>query len=256
MILLDMGSSNIYDGQLAAGSFVGVRSGFPSHGTFNMANPNYTWTIPTLPAGETAVVAFDFTVADPNTVSTVTGPVGSGNGTRASWEEYVAGNTYQTGEICELRIGPGLTEAVVSRFEVKSGAGGSAMVEWETASEVGTLGFYVERRDSARGKFVRLNDEMIPGLGLSAPQGGRYRFEDSGVAAGESASAQTRAVAFPGRRQGFGWRCGIEGRRGQIQCGCSPKRRQLDSGQDRHSRGWALLSALPVSYSWFGSAPW
>ena len=195
------------DGESATGSFVGVVAGFPTHGTFNAPTLGgtgpYDWTIPTLPAGENAVLAFNFDVAAPSMVTTVTGSVGSGNGTRASWDEFVAGNTYRTGEICELRIGPGLTEAVISRFEVKGG-GGKGVVEWETASEVGTLGFFVERRDSAGGEFVRLNEKMIFGLGLSAPQGGRYRFEDAGVAVGEKHVYRLIEIEADGTERRYG----------------------------------------------------
>ena len=101
--------------------------------------------IPSIPAGATAVVAYDINVPTPAAITTVTGTVTSA-GTRAQWHEYVAGNIYNTGNICELRIGPGLTEAVVSRFEVRADTG-FGLVEWETASEVGTIGFYVERKD-------------------------------------------------------------------------------------------------------------
>ena len=50
-------------------------------------------------------------------------------------------------------------------------------MEWETSSEVGTLGFYLHRWDPSLESYVQVNDQLLLGL-IDAPQGGRYRLID------------------------------------------------------------------------------
>jgi hypothetical protein len=54
--------------------------------------------------------------------------------------------------------------------------GGRVVVEWVTASEIGTLGFYLFRWDPALRRYVQVNDTLLPGLRV--PQGGLYRLAD------------------------------------------------------------------------------
>lgn len=61
---------------------------------------------------------------------------------------------------------------------------GVALVQWETLSEQGTLGFYLERWDAGSERWVRLHGDLLPGL-IDAPLGGEYRLLDRDVAAGE-----------------------------------------------------------------------
>ncbi len=80
--------------------------------------------------------------------------------------------TYLTGDsppplVVELlSFDAGITEA------------GTAVVTWQTATEVNTLGFYVERQQ-ANGAWVRVTEELLPAMGGTRPQS--YRFEDPGV---------------------------------------------------------------------------
>ena len=69
-----------------------------------------------------------------------------------------------------------LTRAVITRFDATID-GGSTVVEWETASEDGTAGFYLYRYDYAESQWTLTHDALLPGL-LSAPQGGTYRLID------------------------------------------------------------------------------
>ena len=66
---------------------------------------------------------------------------------------------------------------------------GAAQVHWETLSEQGTLGFYLERwipgTGQTGGQWVRLNGDLLPGL-IDAPLGGEYRYTDLDVAVGEA----------------------------------------------------------------------
>ena len=68
------------------------------------------------------------------------------------------------------------TLAVISRFDSYID-GGQVIVEWETSSEVGTLGFYLHRWDPSLESYVQVNDQLLLGL-IDAPQGGRYRLID------------------------------------------------------------------------------
>jgi uncharacterized repeat protein (TIGR01451 family) len=54
---------------------------------------------------------------------------------------------------------------------------GKVVVEWETVSEVETIGFYLYRDDPAEG-WVPVNSELLPGL-LTSPEGGRYQVIDA-----------------------------------------------------------------------------
>ena len=201
---------------IAGITYQGVRTGFPTLGTFSGpgigSTGTYSWNIGTLAAGTEAVVAYNVNVPTPSANTIVTGTVGgSTTGTQATWTEYTVGNTYSTGEICELQIGPGLTEAVISRFEVRAESDQS-IVEWETASEVGTIGFYVERKNTDTGRFIRLNSEAVPGLGLTAPQGGSYRFEDNGVESGEKHVYRLIEIQADGTQRRYGpYRITVDG---------------------------------------------
>lgn len=68
------------------------------------------------------------------------------------------------------------TAALISQFDAVQ-RGGQTVVTWETVSEVNTAGFNIERLDGATGKYVRVNDSLIPALPY-APQGGKYWYPD------------------------------------------------------------------------------
>ena len=51
------------------------------------------------------------------------------------------------------------------------------VVEWQTGSEQGTVGFWLERKDKDSGKFIRINTEIMPSLALQGQQqGGTYQM--------------------------------------------------------------------------------
>ncbi|MEO8504848.1 MAG: C25 family cysteine peptidase [Acidobacteriota bacterium] len=144
---------------------------------------NVTWNPGTVGAGSTVILAYRVKVT-PSAAgqrNPVTGTVASGNGTRAQYRDQTGNNTqaralYLFGPICELAATQGLlTEALVSGFRAYEDSGAVAL-EWETASEAGTIGFYVERFDATRGKFVRVSKDLLPAL--MRPEGGMYRFVD------------------------------------------------------------------------------
>ena len=93
----------------------------------------------------------------------------------------------------------GLTPAVISSFQV----GGDGSVEWETVSEVGTVGFNLLRQDPATGEFAQVNDGLLPGL-LTAPHGGVYRYLDRAVTPGQTYSYLLEEIEATGDSRSHG----------------------------------------------------
>ncbi len=90
------------------------------------------------------------------------------------------------------------THAVVASFEVYA-AGGRVMVEWQTASEVGTIGFDLYRRQPSALEFKKLNHRVFPSV-FSSPQGGVYRALDpSGIAGKDAEYMLVERDAWGGR---------------------------------------------------------
>ncbi len=82
----------------------------------------------------------------------------------------------ETGNAEEADYRENPTLAVIGSFGAYS-EGGRVMVEWQTASENGTIGFHLERLNEKRDKYHRVNRKLLPGL-LVSPQGGAYRYPD------------------------------------------------------------------------------
>src|SRR3954452_4241620 len=151
-----------------------------------------TWNPGTVAAGATALFTYQVNVtpASAGQRLPVTGTPAL-NGTNAKYLDET-GNTTQTratftfGPLCELAVTQGLlTEVVVSGFHASPADGGGVLLEWQTASEAGTVGFYVQRWDRAAKRWERVNRELLAGL-LHAPQGGTYRFVDPGASPNET----------------------------------------------------------------------
>ncbi|HEX4496321.1 MAG TPA: hypothetical protein VIE43_11690, partial [Thermoanaerobaculia bacterium] len=142
-----------------------------------------TWNPGTVAAGSTNLLAYRVKVT-PTAAGQripVTGTPAA-NGTTAKYVDET-GNTAQAratftfGPLCELAVTQGLlTEAVVADFHASPADGGGVLVEWKTASEAATAGFYVQRWDGAARQWVRVNRELL--AAVQAPQGGVYRFVD------------------------------------------------------------------------------
>lgn len=59
----------------------------------------------------------------------------------------------------------------------------NVIVEWSTASELNTVGFYLLRSVNPEGEFEQVNPEIIPSVSDSLT-GNSYSYEDKGVQAG------------------------------------------------------------------------
>lgn len=169
-----------------------------------------TWNPGTVAAGATATLAYRVkvkpTAAGQRVVATGTP---AANGTTAKYVDET-GNTTQTratftfGPLCELAVTQGLlTEAVVSGFHASPAEGGGVLLEWTTASEAGTAGFYVQRWSGAARRWERVNRELLMGL-LNAPQGGIYRFVDPEASPREPQVYRLVEVEASGGRRTYG----------------------------------------------------
>ncbi|MCP4669548.1 MAG: hypothetical protein GY849_24710 [Deltaproteobacteria bacterium] len=94
------------------------------------------------------------------------------------------------------------TRAVISSFKSYE-EGGRAVVEWRTASEMGTIGFFLKRLDEKRGKYAPVNKKLLPGL-LHALRGGVYRFIDKGASPGNTYTYKLVEVDGKGRKRTHG----------------------------------------------------
>ncbi len=117
-----------------------------------------------------------------------------------NWAALQTSRTYDTvltNNSSHADIRPKPTVVVISGFW---GAGGG--VEWETASEAGTVGFYVYRQNEAGG-WDAVNRALLPGL-LVSPQGGRYWLADAGARPGKKARYKVVEVEVSGERNEYG----------------------------------------------------
>ena len=96
-----------------------------------------------------------------------------------------------------------LTLAVVSDFAAVAEHGGRVFLKWNTAAEVGTLGFNLLRQHPETGEFEPVNDDLLLGL-LTAPQGGAYRYHDPDARPGGTYVYQLEEVEVDGERHLYG----------------------------------------------------
>jgi hypothetical protein len=176
---------------------------------------NVTWNPGSVAAGATILLAYDIRVTPPSAARlVVTGTPASGNGTRAQYVDET-GNatqtraTYLMGGLCELAVTVGaLTEAVISSFELDVRGGGTT-IEFETASEAGTLGFNVYRAGGSK-----VNDSLIPAS--LKPHGGKYRLFDSSNT-DANATYFVEEIAVNGNNRRYGPLHFIDSKGGELQ---------------------------------------
>jgi len=94
------------------------------------------------------------------------------------------------------------TLAVISSFFANI-YDGQVVINWSTASEIGTVGFHLRRMDEDTGKYVRVNEKLLPGL-LVSPEGGTYRFVDRNARPGNTYTYQLVEKEANGDRRTYG----------------------------------------------------
>ncbi len=93
-------------------------------------------------------------------------------------------------------------KAVVSDFRA-SNDNGRVTVKWDTVSEIGTAGFYLFRLNKETGKFMQINNRLLPAL-VGSPQGGSYRLIDNGASPGGNNTYLLVEVENRGKQKTFG----------------------------------------------------
>lgn len=88
-----------------------------------------------------------------------------------------AGNTFALGEICGPACDPVLIE--LSSFTAMANSG-KVILAWSTESEIDNAGFNLYRSEAEDGKYVKVNNSLIPADG-SPTEGVSYKFVDEGV---------------------------------------------------------------------------
>lgn len=76
------------------------------------------------------------------------------------------------------------------------------VLEWETASEVGTLGFYVYRAESPDGPFLQLNEQPVPVQGDDLT-GAHYAYRDTTTRWGQVYYYQLESLEQDGYRHRY-----------------------------------------------------
>jgi hypothetical protein len=196
------GSGAVYAGNASVTQ--GTITGQPSIG----GTGNITWNPGSVSGSnnyETLYYEVDVTPTSPGQRIPVTGSPGA-NGTTATFVDET-GNTTQAratftfGPLCELAVteagNPIPTLAAISSFNAYAD-GGQVVVRWETASEIGTAGFYLFRKDQETGKYQQVNQSLLTGL-LNSPQGGVYHFVDQGAIVGRTYTYKLEEVESKGQ---------------------------------------------------------
>jgi uncharacterized repeat protein (TIGR01451 family) len=80
---------------------------------------------------------------------------------------------------------------------------GRVVIEWTTSSENDTAGFYLFRLDESTGEYIRINDQLLPGL-LTSPQGGIYSLVDLGSSPYNSYTYVLMEVEGKGKENTYG----------------------------------------------------
>ena len=87
------------------------------------------------------------------------------------------------------------TYALVSSFKAYINTGNQVVLEWTTSSEIGTIGFLLERLNEQSGRYQAVTRELLPGM-FSPPHGGTYRYVDTSAKAGASYTYRVVEVAI------------------------------------------------------------
>ncbi len=178
------GGDAVYHGNLQLGQ--GTVISQPALG----GSGNVVWNPGTVAAGSTVIMAYEVAVTPSASGQRV--PVTGWPGNHGTTATYVDGTcagagcsgtqldsaTATMGPLCGLAITENqVTHAVITAFRLLDD-GGESVVEWETGSEEGTLGYRLLRDD--RGRRVPVLAAAVPAL-WNAARGGTYRVRSSAI---------------------------------------------------------------------------
>jgi len=166
-----------------------------------------SWNPGTVAAGTTAVMTYDIFV-HANTTGTIvaTGTTAS-NGTQARFVDETGNTTqsratYTFGPLCELSVSSVPTLATVSSIDAYA-TSETVIVEWQTSSEINTLGYYLLRLNETSGQFERVNDKLLPAM-ISHNHGGIYRLPDSNASVGKPSTYIIQEIELRGKSRKSG----------------------------------------------------
>lgn len=161
---------------------VGSVTSQPANGA---SSGNIVWNPGSVPGGTLALLEFDVDVTPTvggQRILVVATPAAPG--TRAQYVDET-GNTTQAratkplGPLCELAVTENVaTRALVTGLSAFADRGG-VTVEWTTATEDGTAGFYLYRYDAVEGDWVDVGD--LQPADPRTPHGALYRVVDPGA---------------------------------------------------------------------------
>lgn len=101
---------------------------------------------------------------------------------------------------------PGLPPTPTLVFLTGFGASvknGWVVVEWDTASEIGTVGFHLQRRDPGTRDYRRVNEDLLLAL-PDSHQGGSYTYTDRNAVPGNTLTYKLVEVEAGGARRTYG----------------------------------------------------
>lgn len=102
---------------------------------------------------------------------------------------------------CSFAVSNQATFARISSFTAREEDGEVALA-WETAAEIGTVAFEIERQDPATGRFVPVTEKPVPAV--AQLPGGRYRLVDPAAPRGQALTYRVTEVDQQGAREVFG----------------------------------------------------
>ncbi len=102
---------------------------------------------------------------------------------------------------CSIRTDVNATWAAVTNVRAREEQGHVVLL-WDTAAEVGTLAFELERLDAATGQWERVTDRPLPAV--AQLPGGRYRFVDPAAPRGRTLTYRVIEVNQQGQRETYG----------------------------------------------------
>ncbi|CAN2050455.1 hypothetical protein GMMP1_950003 [Candidatus Magnetomoraceae bacterium gMMP-1] len=74
----------------------------------------------------------------------------------------------------------------------------NVLLQWETATEIDNVGFYILRSNSENGQYIRINENVIPTKGLGVVSGAAYYYEDKNVVTGQTYYYKLEDIADDG----------------------------------------------------------